>query len=104
MASASFLEMLKKLASKIETSSFKKWAPCVILVFRFFEGDQNASILNRSGGILDHAAKELYQSKHWMICYLLKQKLTFPGAERLPEVLKIVSITRELARQSRDRN
>ena len=56
VASTSFFGRVKKFASNLDISCFRKWAPLAVLVLRFFVCDQKASILKRSFGIFDHAA------------------------------------------------
>jgi hypothetical protein len=56
VASTSFFGRVKKFASNLDISCFRKWAPLAVPVLRFFVGDQKASILKRSFGIFDHAA------------------------------------------------
>ena len=56
VASTSFFGRVKKFASNLDISSFRKWAPLALIVLRFFFSDQKASMLKRSFGIFDHAA------------------------------------------------
>jgi hypothetical protein len=56
VASTSFFGRVKKFASNIDISCFRKWAPMAVPVLPFFVCDQKASILKRSFGIFDHAA------------------------------------------------